>query len=272
MTTVLIDADIIIYKAACGAEKEMRWPDGIWTYSADEQEGINLAQKKIDEIVEETKADKYILCFSSSDNFRKEIYPAYKSNRKDSRVPLIRKFLIEHFQEQDNVAIIQGLEADDVLGILATRGVIKDPIIASTDKDLLQIPVMVYNFDTKEFNPPEHRDCERIFYSQVLTGDPVDGYPGCPNIGTATAEEILDAPYLWEEYEHEFKSGKRKGSTETRYRKVLGCSVWEAIVSHYEKAGLNEEDAIAQAQCAKILQSENYNEKDRTINHWRPHE
>lgn len=271
MTTALIDADILIYKAACGAEQEIRWPDGVWTYSAKEEDGIELVEGMIKEILEDLNTDKYILCFSDVLNFRKEVYPSYKSNRKDSRVPLIRQFLHNHFLVMHPSASYVRVEADDVMGILATAGGIEDPVIVTIDKDLLQIPVPVWNFDNKEMHKPEHRDTEKLFLKQVLTGDAVDGYPGCPGVGESTAEVILDTPFLWEEYEHEFKSGVRKGLTELRFRKAGECSIWESIVSHYEKAGLTEEDAIVQSRCAKILQAENYNE-DGSLNLWEPND
>lgn len=271
MTTVLIDGDILIYKAACAAEKEIRWPDGVWSYAADEQDGIAIIHQKLKEIMEGTKAEEYVICFSDDDsNFRKAILPTYKSNREGNRKPLILKAMRNYCLLRLNSAELPNLEADDVLGIMATSPeLIGRSVIATIDKDLAQIPAPVYNIDTKKISKPEHRDGKRMMLKQVLIGDVIDGYHGCPGIGEASAEEILDNPFKWEQYEHTFKSGPRKGLTELRWRKGGECSVWESIVSHYEKAGLTEADAIQQAQCAYILQSKNYDE-DGGITLWQP--
>lgn len=270
-TLALIDGDILIYKAACGAEKEIRWPDGVWTYQADEADGIDIIEEKLKDILKETKADDYIICFSDEiNNFRKNIYPDYKSNRSDNRKPLILKRLRLYCTLRKSTAKYPNLEADDVLGIMATSPDIEGKkIIVTIDKDLMQIPVTIYNPDTKQFHKPEHRDCDQIVLRQTLTGDTIDGYPGCPGVGDTSAEEILKEPHLWEEYEHTFKTGKRKGLTETRWRKGEPCTQWEAIVSVYEKAGLTEADALVQARCAHILQAENYT-IEGNINLWEP--
>ena len=76
---------------------------------------------------------------------------------------------------------------------------------------------------------------------QILTGDRVDGYPGCPGVGEKTADKIL------------------KG--------VDPKDRWEHVVKAYEKKGLDEEDALVQARLAKILQKE-YFDKDGNVVLW----
>ena len=135
------------------------------------------------------------------------------------------------------------LEADDVMGILATSTDIdEDRIIITIDKDLMQIPVPVYNIDTKEISLPDHRDPERFFMKQVLIGDRVDNYPGCPGVGDKTAEKLL------------------KDINDPD-------AMWGVIVQQYKKKGFDEKDALVQARCAYILQHHNYNDKG-TITLW----
>lgn len=270
MTLALIDGDILIYKAACAAEKEVRWPDGVWTYQADEKDGIDIIKQKLASILKGCKADEYIVCFTDEDeNFRKAINPAYKSNRNSLRRPLILKAMRNYCLLNLPCAVYPTLEADDVMGILATIPENKShSVIATIDKDLAQIPVPVYNIDTQNISKPGNRDGIRLMYRQVLVGDVIDGYYGCPGIGDTTAETILDDPFKWEQYEHVFKSGPKKGQSEMRWRKGASCTTWESIVSHFEKAGLTEADALVQARCAYILQAEDY--KDGKVKLWEP--
>ena len=74
-----------------------------------------------------------------------------------------------------------------------------------------------------------------------MTGDSADGYKGCPGIGEVRAEKLL-------------KDG-----------------TWEEVVGAYSKAGLDEEDALRQAQVAHILQSPSeYNKKTGEVALWKP--
>lgn len=241
MTTALIDGDILIYKASCGAEKPIRWPDGIWTYSADEKTGFSLFDGLVEAVLSNLQTDKYVICLSDTENnFRKEIYPAYKQNRKETKKPLILQAVREYAEEKHECFSRDTLEADDLLGILATCGMHKDPVIVTIDKDLDQIPAKIYNPDKDEMSLPEHRDSYRFFMQQVLTGDPVDNFPGCPGIGAKTVEKL-------------FKDIEDPDA------------LWGVVVKQYEKKGLTQQDALVQARCAYILQAENYKNNQLTM-------
>lgn len=133
-----------------------------------------------------------------------------------------------------------GLEADDVLGIWATRGGI-DPIIVSDDKDLKTIPGKLYRQGELEEIDPVFADY--YWLSQTLTGDTADGYPGCPGIGAVKAEKVLK-----------------------------GCkgTMWEAVVEAYEKAGLTAEDALIQARLARILRASDWDATKKEVILWTP--
>ena len=78
-------------------------------------------------------------------------------------------------------------------------------------------------------------EADHRFYTQVLTGDTADNYKGCPGIGTVKAERILTPP---------------EGETATNLWR------WSQIVAAYEKAGLNEAEALLQARLAYIKREE----------------
>src|SRR6476659_947158 len=81
-----------------------------------------------------------IVAISGSRNWRKLVMPTYKANRSGMARPLplstVRRSLMDRFDHR----VVDGLEADDVLGILATRPKFADAVIVSPDKDLLTIP------------------------------------------------------------------------------------------------------------------------------------
>lgn len=252
MTTLLIDGDIIAFQAASASETPVKWDDDLWTLHAYESEGQSLVRMKLERIMRDTGADEFKIYLTGSENFRKEILPSYKENRKDTRKPLILKPLKQWMVDEYKAVLREPFEADDLMGIRGSDG--NDTIIVSEDKDLRTIPCRFYN--------PAHphhgtvtiseADADYMFFTQVLTGDVVDNYKGCPKIGPVTAEQIL--------------SKASKGVDDLKQRNV---EIWKAIVAAYEKAGLTEDDAITQARCARILRYEDLND-DGEIILWNP--
>ena len=239
--TTLIDGDILVYKAACGAEKEVKWPDGVWTYAADEQDAIDIFETKLKEITDALDSDTVIICMSDhTANFRKEIYPPYKASRGSSRKPLLLKFMQQYVRDNHECNESPTLEADDIMGILATCGLYEDPVIVTIDKDLAQVPARIYNPDTQEMSLPEMRDPHRFFMQQVLTGDPVDNFPGCPGVGEKTVQKLF----------------KNINDNDL---------LWDVVVAQYEKKGLTKDDALVQARCAYMLQADNYKNGEITM-------
>jgi hypothetical protein len=88
---------------------------------------------------------------------------------------------------------IEGLEADDLLGIagtdLARWG---QSVIVSIDKDLETVPAFVFN-PSKDRRPRQvsMAQADYRWMTQTLTGDSCDGYPGCPKIGPVKATKIF---------------------------------------------------------------------------------
>lgn len=102
--------------------------------------------KLCEALMREFNDNNMILCWEGKDNFRKQIYPKYKANRKVSDNPLakldykridkFKTFLRYPF----NNAEAKGFEADDVIASLVDRYKNKEEIIIwSNDKDLLQL-------------------------------------------------------------------------------------------------------------------------------------
>ena len=191
-------------------------------------------------------------CPTPSTTFRHDIYPDYKGNRPASGRPIILRWLRRWAVENMDGKAIENLEADDVIGISATHPKWKKwrQVIITEDKDLQTIPGEVFFPKSDELLKVSPDEAELHFYCQALAGDVVDNFPGCPGIGMQGAQELLggEEPVGIEPYEHTFKRGPRKGKTETRWKKTPMDTYWDAIVSHYERNDLTEEDAILQAR------------------------
>lgn len=274
-TVLLLDADIFCFQIASSCEKEINWGDDLWTLHSDLGEAKARLHEVVERLTDKLNASEVLLCFTDSVNFRKSVYPDYKGNRKDVRKPLAYRELVQYAKDTFETFTRPGLEADDVMGILATWPAFRPgakKVIVSEDKDLKTVAGAWLFNPAKDVEPklndPEESD--RYFLEQMLTGDTTDGYPGCPGVGPETAQELLASPYTWEQYDHEFKSGPRKGTSEPRWRKTNAASIWEAIVSHFRKAGLNEEFALTQARCARILRASDYNFQKKEPILWTP--
>ena len=170
--------------------------------------------------------DDSILFFSDSINFRKSIDPDYKGHRNRKK-PCGYRRVIEALKEDFPVITIPTLEADDAIGIYATKE--QGHIICSPDKDMRQIPGDLYDFKN-EVMSVNKEDGRRWHLIQTLSGDATDGYSGVPGIGIKRAVTLMEN----EGYD------------------------WPTVVGAFKKAGLTEEDALRNARLAKILTCKDY--------------
>jgi len=118
---------------------------------------------------------KYFI--SGSENFRYEIYPEYKGNRKDIKRPIhlaaLREYIVSEWYTQVSS---DGREADDDVGIYSTLE--PTATICHIDKDLNMLPGDHWNYVTKEYYSVTPIQAMRNFYIQLLMGDRADNIPG----------------------------------------------------------------------------------------------
>lgn len=274
MRTLLIDGDVIAYQVAATNQTEIDWGDDTSSTVLTESQAKAAVDNQVARLVERLDADDAILCLTDGVNWRMDVLPTYKSNRKDVVRPQLLPVIREHILNNYKSYLRPTLEGDDCMGILATHpSLIKgEKVIVSIDKDMKTIPTKVYNpnHDADGIVNITEDEADWWHLFQTITGDTTDGYKGCPNAGKETAIELLNNPYLLIPYEHEFTRGKRKGQTETRYIKEPTDDVWAAIVSLYEKQGLTEADALAQARVARILRHTDFDFKNKKVKLWNP--
>lgn len=252
MRTILVDGDVFAYQHGHRAERAIDWGDGDWTLHADEGEARSRLDSQILELQKTLEADKVVVVLSDSANWRLKVYPLYKSNRKETRKPMILGALRDHMLTRWSAWIRPGLEGDDVLGILSTHPTIikGERIIVSLDKDMKTIPGLLYNTG----KPAEgivtitEAEADDWHFFQTLMGDATDGYPGCPGVGKVRARAILD----------------------TTGEEGAWLPAWPKIVAAYVKAGLTEDDALIQARIARICRATDYDFKKKEVKLWKP--
>ena len=239
---LLIDTDFVAYKAAQACEECIDFGDDVVIAQSDFKETLKVFERELRKIQTAMMDDEIILYFSSPKNFRKEIFPDYKGHR-NRRKPLGYKRLVNLCCDNFNVVIRDGLEADDSLGMDATKHPSTDNVIVSPDKDMRQIPGVLWDL-TNDVEEITKEDGDRWHLIQALAGDATDGYSGCPGIGVKRASDILN---------------KHK-------------TPWSAVCKAYEDKGLSDDDALMNARLAKILQHEDYDYDKQQPILWSPNE
>lgn len=238
--SLLIDADFIVYKCCAACEDEIDFGDDVIVVTSRFSEIYEMVERELYSIATCLgEFDDSILFFSDSKNFRKTIDPNYKGQRNRKK-PCGYRRVINKLKENYPVIIFPNLEADDALGIWAT----KEPhqhIIVSPDKDMRQIPGLLFNLKdgVEEITPEEGLEWH---YIQTLAGDQTDGYSGVPGLGVKRSKILFD----------------KEGLT------------WKTIVTAFASKGLDEKVAMQNALLAKILQTENYDIETSTIKFWTP--
>jgi DNA polymerase-1 len=93
--------------------------------------------------------------------------------------------------EKWGAIVSDGEEADDLIGIAATKYG-PDTVVASIDKDMLQIPCRHFNFTRNEWTEVSELEGTKFFYKQILTGDSADNIVGLHGIGPKKASTLID--------------------------------------------------------------------------------
>lgn len=228
MTTLLIDADYIVYKSCAAAEYDIDWGEDVIMVGSKFSEAYANTIRDINRIKSEFFDPDVILFFSDSINFRKQVDPSYKGHRNRKK-PCGYKRVIYALHDQYRVIRMPELEADDAMGVYATSE--EDCIICSPDKDMKQIPGTLYNMD--EVFTINKQDGWEWFLIQTLAGDQTDGYSGAPGYGVKTSAKFF---------------------AENGY-------TWKSVVKAFKQKGLTEDDALKNARLAKILTSNDYDDR-----------
>lgn len=247
---LLIDADVLRYQIAYANQDDIDWGDDEVQHLTHPEKAATEVEGFILGLQEKFNTDELVIVLSGTRNFRIDLEPSYKANRKDKPKPVLWQLVSDYLEWGDHghqVMTQDPLEGDDLLGILHTGKYADRSIVLTIDKDMLTIPGLIYRWSNHDAGvvPVSPIDAAYYHLTQVLTGDPVDNYKGCPGIGIKKAEAIR------EQCSHPL-------------------DYWEAIVETYAKKGLTEEDALLQARLAFILREGWFNFTTGDITYWTP--
>jgi len=235
---LLIDADFTVYKCCAAAETEIDFGDDVIVVTSKFSEAYACVMREVKKIQRHFGSfDDIILFFSSPDNFRKKIQGDYKGHRNRKK-PCGYKRVINKLKTEFEVITMPTLEADDCLGIYSTKH--PGNIIVSPDKDMRQIPGMLYNLEESTLIKPD--EGAKWHLVQSAAGDNTDGYAGIPGVG------IKRATQLFEEN---------------------GWS-WNTLVKAFKEKGLSEEVALMNARLARILTNDDYDHTKKEPILWNP--
>ncbi len=157
-------------------------------------------------LLKDTNPTHFAIVFDApGKTFRNDLYPEYKANRPPMPDDLRRQFkpMIEVIQALGfPMLMVEGIEADDVIGTLATQAANQGQsvLISTGDKDMAQLvteQVTLINTMSRKVLDPEGVFTkfgvkpEQIVDYLALVGDTSDNVPGVPQCGPKTAAKWL---------------------------------------------------------------------------------
>lgn len=237
---IIFDGDMLVHEAALAAESSMCWEEDVWTTTAD----FTFAKAHLNKVIEDCvrrfsdpELPQYLVALSSTEmNWRLDIMPTYKANRKDKKKPLLYNALREYLISTGYALLYPRLEADDVIGIHAGP----DTVVVSNDKDMQTVPCRWYSPMKDKMIRVSPEDAARFHLFQTLIGDSVDGYSGCPGVGPVAAARVLQE------------------------------ATWNEVVECYNGKGLTESDALTNARVARLLRWDEFDQETGEVTHWSP--
>lgn len=183
---VLIDGDIVAYRAAF-ATQDQSPEDAV--AKVDELMSF-IIDKTID--IPFPSAEDFNTYLTGKENFRFDIAKSheYKGNRKETEKPIYLYHCREYMIDSYSAVVSQGEEADDLISKAAAE-LGYHCVVASIDKDMLQLPCWHFNFGRNEWTKVTPEEGLKFFYTQILTGDRADNIIGLYGIGPKKADKLL---------------------------------------------------------------------------------
>ncbi|MCU0841366.1 MAG: DNA polymerase I [Thiobacillaceae bacterium] len=198
-TLLLVDGSSYLYRAF-HALPDLRNRDGEPTgalYGV-----INMLRR----LRREVPAD-YVACVfdAKGKTFRDALYPEYKAHRPPMPADLATQIEPLHAAIRAlgwPLLVVEGVEADDVIGTLARQAEAEGlrSVISSGDKDLSQLVservTVIDTLANRTYDPAGVREKfgvppERVLDWLTLVGDAVDNVPGVDKVGPKTASKWL---------------------------------------------------------------------------------
>lgn len=222
MLKAIVDCDVLVYQSAFGAQKtryDVTLPNSTstltfenakdrddylqaegltkeevtiepWTDLLPEAAAISIAKNNLDFILSELQTEKYQLFLTGDGNYREQIAVTkpYKGNRIQEK-PVYYQIVKDYYIGRGAI-VVHGMEADDMLGILATKD--QNNVICTIDKDLNQVEGLHYDWNLVKKYKVRKSDGDRFFIMQLLSGDATDNIVGLPKYGMKKAQKLAE--------------------------------------------------------------------------------
>lgn len=196
--TVLFDADSLVYSSCYGTEN---LEEAIDKFEATYNSVLTIIADYANfELIDDLKVIVYH--GATGGNFRKDINPEYKANRKGKEKPPNYYELSAYVDFEYHAIGAVGEEVDDLIARdFVYHNLIGEKVcIVSIDKDYLQIPnALIYNYgwdnkkeDYKGFIFVSEEDARKNFWTQMITGDAADNVNYLKGKGKVYARKHLE--------------------------------------------------------------------------------
>jgi len=227
MTMAIIDGDVLVYMS-------------IWK-SESLEESKEKFLEYFSEILNNLFTKDYVMAIGGPDNFRVDLFPDYKGNRKKAKDTRPEWFgdLKSWAISLDGSVESDNCEADDMVRTWAIECKESniDYVVCSIDKDLHCIPGTHYNPRTKVIYQIEEEYADRFYWQQVLTGDSVDNIPGLWKVGPVKAKKILANAKTHSEMRSEVCRAYYDAYEEKGYEYLIAngrlIHIWRFINDHF---------------------------------------
>ncbi|MGC1818118.1 MAG: DNA polymerase I [Casimicrobiaceae bacterium] len=198
-TLVLVDGSSYLYRAFHAL------PD-LRTSKGEPTGALRGVLSMLRRLVIDGKPDYFAVVFDApGKTFRDAWYPEYKANRPPMPDALVAQIGPLHEMVRANgwpLLVVDGVEADDVIGTLARQAKAAgiDTVISTSDKDLAQlVEPGITLINTMSNERLDHDGVvarfgvrpDQVLDLLTLTGDTVDNVPGVPKVGPKTAAKWL---------------------------------------------------------------------------------
>ena len=226
MNYIIVDADSILFKAAIVSSNH-----------SEVRSNVKNALKKIQG---ECFMGEMLIAVKGRGNYRYDVFPEYKGNRKDidedikERINYAHKYIREKF----NAVTADGMEADDLVTIWSWECIKNDQpyILAHIDKDLDQVPGLHYNYNRESHYSVSEEEGYRFLCKQWVMGDSTDGIPGLRGWGPKKAENFVKGIRV-EDLERRIRSlykmeGYDDKYCDQMYHMVYMLQEWDELYKH----------------------------------------
>lgn len=209
---LIVDADSMVYRACCACDE-----------GAPDTHAFHNLKNIVDKMLDMVRPEAFVFFLSGEKNFRYDIATIrpYKGNRKQPK-PAWFNETREYLMNNWGAEVSDGIEADDSCAIEQTKSLDngETSVIASIDKDLLQVPGWHFIWTKDHFKLVSEIEGWYNFYYQMLMGDAVDNIVGVEGLGKKKAEKILAGAT---------EVGDLRYRVEVEYRRKYG-SDWERVM------------------------------------------